>query len=104
MRNNAAFKRVLEYVAVNNVTKSEFGAMTAPELREIAWPPNGVRPNGDHTALIGIRRAMAHVFRERLQSRRAARVLGSIVAEFPDASVKSSGLGEYRVRIGDDDE
>jgi hypothetical protein len=103
MRNNPAFKRAEEYMTANNVPKEQVMGASDASLLVVMYPPDGVRPDGDYTRVSAVKRALAHVYRERLQSERVSDIRSLILVSFPNATFASRGDGDYLVRLGDDD-
>ena len=103
MRNNPAFIRVVDYITTNNITKAQILAASDAQFLAVMFPPDGVRPEADYTRVDSIKKALAHVYRERKQAARVADILSRIESEYPGVTVESLGDGKYLVSVGSDD-
>ena len=103
MRNNPAFLRVVDYITENNVTKAQIMAASDAQFESVMFPPDGVRPEGDHTRVASVKAALAHIYRERKQAARVADIIARIEGAYPGVTVESQGDGKYLVTVGGDD-
>ena len=104
MRNNPVFLRVLKYVDNNNLSKAQIMAASDDQILRVMFPPDGVRPKGDFTVLASVKKALRHVYRERLREARVAAIIKRLQVEYPAVNVSAVGDGQYLVTIGDGDE
>jgi hypothetical protein len=104
MRNNDVFLRVLAYIDTNNIPKAQIMAATDEQFLAVMFPPDGERPADDFTHISAIKRALAHVYRERKQVARVDDLIARLTSQYPQVSVVSQGSGQYLVTIGDGDE
>ena len=104
MRNNPAYLRVLAYIDTNNVTKAQIMAATAAQVRGIMWPDtDGVKPEGEHATPVLVRRALAHEYRERLESKTRQDVVDNVGAAIGRIIelVEAQGERRYLVTFGE---
>jgi len=103
LRNNPVFLRVLNYITDNNITKNQIMNATNQQFLNVMYPPDGIRPEGDYTQIQSIKRALAHIYRERKQAARVADIISRIESEYPGVFVEFQGDGKYLVNVGGDD-
>ena len=103
MRNNPAFLNVVNYITTNNITKTQIMAAADAQFLAVMFPPDGIRPGGDYTSIASVKKALVHVYRERLQALRVQDVIDKLIAAYPSVTVESQGDGKYLVSVGDDD-
>ncbi len=106
LRNDGAFIRVLAYIDANNVTKAQIMAASDASILAIMWPDtSGVKPATEHATSELVKRALKHVYRERLQAQRMLDIETHIEATMgiEVESVQSFGECEYLIRLGPDE-
>ena len=74
MRNNPAFKRLLDAAKANNWDAATVSVMAPAALRQIMFPPDGKPPAQDGTRAESARRCLLGLMAERQRDRRIARI------------------------------
>lgn len=104
MRNHPAFKRVWLYVQKHNLTWEQIRDATAAQVWRVMYPPDGVRPPGDHATPKLVKRALRHVFVERWRAARRQEIIDRLAAAGINIDeVEILGGGWFRVHVEDDE-
>ena len=100
MRNHPAFVRLIQHIDANVMSLDDLRNATVPQVLRIMYPPDGIRPEGDHLTKELVIRGVKAVFADRRdESQRATFQALLEQAGYTVAEVNKTGALTFEITL-----